>query len=182
MFDIVNTPHPGPEGPAPTFSSIEEAVAAIRRGDIVIVVDDPDRENEGDFVMAAERVTPEAVNFMVTHGRGLVCLPMAGNLIDRLGLKAMAEPDPAQADGTAFTQSIDLRDPPNTGISAFDRARCLARAVSAGARPADFRTPGHVFPLRARPGGVLKRAGHTEAAVDLAGLAGLEPAGVIGEI
>ncbi len=182
MFDIVNTTDPGAARPTATFSSIEEAVAAIRRGHVVIVVDDPDRENEGDFVMAAERVTPEAVNFMVTHGRGLVCLPMAGELIDRLGLKAMAEPDASQADATAFTQSIDLRDPPNTGISAFDRARCIARAVAPGVRPSDFRSPGHVFPLRARPSGVLRRAGHTEAAVDLALLAGLEPAGVICEI
>src|SRR5438309_4657601 len=120
MFDIVNTPHPGPEGPAPTFSSIEEAVAAIRRGDIVIVVDDPDRENEGDFVMAADRVTPEAVNFMITHGRGLLCLPVTEERADRLGFRMMVD-GRGPGDGTAFTVSIDCASPPdNTGISAPD--------------------------------------------------------------
>src|SRR5438093_7957066 len=137
-----------------TFSSIDEAIAAIRAGEIVIVVDDPDRENEGDFVMAAERITPEAVNFMVTHGRGLLCLPVTEDRADRLGFRPMVE-DARRGDGTAFTVSIDLADPPgNTGISAPDRARCIRRAVGAGARAVDFRTPGHVFPLRARPGGV----------------------------
>src|SRR2546427_11764956 len=132
MFDIVNTPHPGPEGPAPTFSSIEEAVAAIRRGDIVIVVDDPDRENEGDFVMAAECVTPEAVNFMVTHGRGLLCLPMTDERADLLGFRPMVAEGRRPTFGTAFTVSIDHVYPPgNTGISAPDRAQCITRAVSA---------------------------------------------------
>ena len=164
------------------FSRIEDAIEAIRRGEIVIVVDDPDRENEGDFIMAADRVTPEAVNFMVTHGRGLLCLPVTSERAERLGFRPMVD-DGRKGDGTAFTVSIDLADPPgNTGISAPDRARCIARAVAAEARAEEFRTPGHVFPLRARPGGVLERAGHTEAAVDLARLAGLEPAGAICEI
>ena len=164
------------------FSRIEDAIEAIRRGEIVIVVDDPDRENEGDFIMAAEKATPEAVNFMVTHGRGLLCLPVTEERAARLGFRPMVE-DGRHGDGTAFTVSIDLADPPgNTGISAPDRARCIRRAVAADARLEEFRTPGHVFPLRARPGGVLERAGHTEAAVDLARLAGFEPAGAICEI
>ena len=168
--------------PGEPFSAIEDAVEAIRRGEIVIVVDDPDRENEGDFIMAAEKITPEAVNFMVTHGRGLLCLPVSEDRAARLGFRPMID-DGRQGDGTAFTVSIDLADPPgNTGISAPDRARCIARAVASDAKPEEFRTPGHVFPLRARAGGVLARAGHTEAAVDLARLAGFEPAGAICEI
>ena len=161
------------------FSSVEEAVAAIARGEIVVVLDDPAREDEGDFVMAADLVTPEAVNFMVTHGRGLVCLPMDGEQLDRLRLGPMVS---AATDSTAFTVSIDLREPRNTGVSAHDRARCMQRAVQHDATADEFRVPGHVFPLRSRPGGVLERAGHTEAAVDLARLAGLSPAGVICEI
>ncbi len=163
------------------FARIQDAIDAIRRGEIVIVVDDPDRENEGDFVMAAEMVTPDAINFMVTHGRGLVCLPITGRRAADLGLRPMVagSRDPK---GTAFTVSIDLHTPVNTGISAHDRARCIARAVSPDARGDEFRTPGHVFPLAARPGGVLERAGHTEAATDLARLAGFEPAGVICEV
>ena len=168
--------------PSTPFSKIEDAIEAIRHGEIVVVVDDPDRENEGDFVMAAERVTPEAVNFMVTHGRGLLCLPMTDERAERFGFRPMVE-DGRHGDGTAFTVSVDLAEPRgNTGISAPDRARCIRRAVDSGARAEDFRTPGHVFPLRARAGGVLERAGHTEAAVDLARLAGLEPAGAICEI
>jgi 3,4-dihydroxy 2-butanone 4-phosphate synthase / GTP cyclohydrolase II len=164
------------------FSSIEDAIAAIRAGEIVIVVDDPDRENEGDFVMAAERITPEAVNFMITHGRGLLCLPMSEERAERLGLRMMVS-EPGHGDGTAFTVSIDHVAPPgNTGISAPDRARCIARAVASDAHAGEFRTPGHVFPLRAKPGGVLERAGHTEASCDLARLAGFEPAGAICEI
>jgi 3,4-dihydroxy 2-butanone 4-phosphate synthase/GTP cyclohydrolase II len=162
------------------FSTVEDAVDAIARGEIVVVVDDPGRENEGDFVMAADRVTPDAVNFMVTYGRGLVCMPMNGERLDRLGLRQMV---PGRPTGdTAFTISIAMARPRNTGISAFDRARTVANAVRAEAHPSDFVTPGHVFPLRAREGGVLERAGHTEAAVDLARLAGLSPAGVICEI
>ncbi|MBW3661677.1 MAG: bifunctional 3,4-dihydroxy-2-butanone-4-phosphate synthase/GTP cyclohydrolase II [Actinobacteria bacterium] len=148
---------------------------------MVIVVDDEDRENEGDFVMAADWVTPEAVNFMITHGRGLLCLPLTGERLEELAIQPMV-PESAGLEETAFTVSIDLDERGNTGISALDRARCIRRAVSADARPADFRRPGHVFPLRAQDGGVLRRAGHTEAAVDLARLAGLSPAGVICEI
>jgi 3,4-dihydroxy 2-butanone 4-phosphate synthase/GTP cyclohydrolase II len=177
VFDMANTE----KIETGSFSTIEDALAAIGRGEIVIVVDDPDRENEGDFVMGADWVTPEAVNFMVTHGRGLLCLPLDPGRVDHLGLKPMGA-EPATLEETAFTVSIDLRDPANTGISAFDRARCIRRAVAPDARTEEFRTPGHVFPLRARRGGVLKRAGHTEAAVDLARLAGLSPAGVICEI
>ena len=164
-----------------TFASIEQAVEAIARGEIVIVVDAPDRENEGDFVMAADKVTPEAVNFMVTHGRGLLCMPMTGERLDTLKLRAMVPENEAGAE-TAFTISIDMRLPRNTGISAYDRARTIRRALDADATAAEFRTPGHVFPLRARDGGVLERAGHTEAAVDLAKLAGCRPAGAICEI
>ncbi|MHB8511587.1 MAG: bifunctional 3,4-dihydroxy-2-butanone-4-phosphate synthase/GTP cyclohydrolase II [Actinomycetota bacterium] len=160
------------------LSSINNAIEALQRGEIVIVVDDPGRENEGDFVMAAERVTPEAVNFMVTHGRGLVCLPMTGERLDALGARAMVP----NSNSTAFTLSIDLAEPRNTGISAYDRARCIRRAVELDATADEFVMPGHVFPLRAREGGVLERPGHTEAAVDLARLAGLSPAGVICEI
>ena len=163
------------------FASIDDAIAAIARGEIVIVVDAPDRENEGDFVMAADMVTPEAVNFMVTHGRGLLCLPMTGERLDALKLRAMVPENEAGAE-TAFTISIDMRAPRNTGISAYDRARTILRALDADAGADEFRTPGHVFPLRARDGGVLERAGHTEAAVDLARLAGSTPAGAICEI
>jgi 3,4-dihydroxy 2-butanone 4-phosphate synthase/GTP cyclohydrolase II len=163
------------------FAPIPDAVAAIARGEIVIVVDDADRENEGDFIMAAEKVTPQAVNFMATHGRGLVCLPLSGERLEQLRIPAMV-PERAHTQETAFTVSIDLDEPGCTGISAFDRATCIRRVVDPDATPQDFRRPGHVFPLRAQPGGVLKRAGHTEAAVDLATLAGLRPAGVICEI
>ena len=167
---------------ASPFSSIDDAIAAIRAGEIVIVVDDPDRENEGDFVMAAERITPEAVNFMITHGRGLLCLPMSEERAERLGFRMMVS-EPGHGDGTAFTVSIDHVAPPgNTGISAPDRARWIARAVAPDAHAGEFRTPGHVFPLRAKPGGVLERAGHTEASCDLARLAGIAPAGAICEI
>ena len=167
--------------PGTGLSPIADAIEAIRRGEIVIVVDDADRENEGDFVMAADWVTPEAVNFMVTHGRGLVCLPMTAERLDALEISPMV-PDAAGPDHTAFTVSIDLSEPGNTGISALDRARCIRRATAADATPSDFRRPGHIFPLRAQAGGVLKRPGHTEAAVDLARLAGLSGAGVICEI
>jgi len=163
------------------FASIPEAIEEIRRGRIVLVVDDADRENEGDFIMAAERCTPDAVNFMVTHGRGIVCLPVAGWRLDELEIGQMVGDDP-DAGGTAFTVSIDYRPQITTGTSAFDRA-ATARAVTDPAVQAeDLLRPGHVFPLRAKDGGVLRRAGHTEAAVDLAMLAGLFPAGVICEV
>jgi 3,4-dihydroxy 2-butanone 4-phosphate synthase/GTP cyclohydrolase II len=163
------------------FASIPEAIARIKDGGIVLVVDDADRENEGDFIMAAERCTPEAVNFMVTHGRGIVCLPVAGWRLDELGITQMVRGEP-DGMGTAFTISIDYRPEITTGTSAFDRA-ATARAITDPAVDArDFLRPGHVFPLRAKDGGVLRRAGHTEAAVDLARLAGLFPAGVICEV
>ncbi|HYY09243.1 MAG TPA: bifunctional 3,4-dihydroxy-2-butanone-4-phosphate synthase/GTP cyclohydrolase II [Actinomycetota bacterium] len=163
------------------FASIPEAIARIKDGGIVLVVDDADRENEGDFIMAAERCTPEAVNFMVTHGRGIVCLPVAGWRLDELGITQMVRGEP-DGMGTAFTISIDYRPQITTGTSAFDRA-ATARAITDPAVDArDFLRPGHVFPLRAKDGGVLRRAGHTEAAVDLARLAGLFPAGVICEV
>jgi len=165
--------------PSP-FSTAEEAVEAIGRGEMVIVVDDPGRENEGDFVMAADLVTPEAVNFMTTHGRGIVCMPVLPERAGALGLNLL--PRRGDYDGCAFTTSIDLADPPNTGTSAHDRAHCMARAADRSSTALEFRQPGHVFPLVARPEGVLERAGHTEAAVDLARLAGREPAGVICEI
>jgi len=148
----------------------------------VVVVDDEDRENEGDLVMAAEKVTPEAINFMATHGRGLICLALTSERLGALELATMAAGDGALG-GTAFTMSIDARGQGvTTGISAHDRARTIRAAVDAGSTPDDFARPGHVFPLSARAGGVLERRGHTEAAVDLARLAGLRPAGVICEI
>src|SRR5260221_13534535 len=167
--------------PEPKLASIEQAIEAIARGEIVIVVDAPNRENEGDFVMAAEKVTPDAVNFMVPDGRGLLCLPMSGEGLDALKLRAMVPENEAGAE-TAFTISIDMRAPRNPGMSAYDRARTIRRALDADAVAGEFRTPGDVFPLRARDGGVLERAGHTEAAVDLARLAGCTPAGAICEI
>jgi 3,4-dihydroxy 2-butanone 4-phosphate synthase/GTP cyclohydrolase II len=159
---------------------VEEALADIRQGKLIIVVDDEDRENEGDFVMAAEKVTPEAVNFMARYSRGLICLPMAGDLLDRLDLPPMTA-QPQDTMETAFTVSIDARDT-TTGISAYERCRTIEAAVAPNAAPDDLVRPGHVFPLRAKEGGVLRRPGHTEAAVDLARLAGLRPAGVICEI
>lgn len=162
------------------FSSIEKAIEDIKNGKMVIVVDDPGRENEGDLIIAAEKATPEAVNFMVKHARGLVCMPMEGKALDRLGVHAMVEKNTDNHE-TAFTVSVDHRDT-STGISAFERAQTIQGLIFDEAGPEDFRRPGHIFPLRAREGGVLKRTGHTEAAVDLARLAGLKPAGVICEI
>ena len=163
------------------FATIEEAIDEIRRGRIVIVVDDADRENEGDFVMAAEKATPEAINFMVTHGRGIVCMPAAGERLDALGIPLMVEQN-RESHGTAFAVSIDAREGTTTGTSAHDRATTIRTAADPRTRPEDLRMPGHVFPLRARPGGVLERAGHTEAAVDLARLAGLQPVGALCEV
>jgi 3,4-dihydroxy-2-butanone 4-phosphate synthase/GTP cyclohydrolase II len=164
------------------FASIETAIRELKAGRMVVVVDDEDRENEGDLTMAAELITPEAINFMATHGRGLICLAMTGERLDELDLPAMVA-DNTAPHGTAFTVSIDLiGHGVTTGISAHDRAQTIRAAVDAGSSPDDFARPGHVFPLRARPGGVLERRGQTEAAVDLAGLAGLYPAGVICEI
>ncbi|MHB8511372.1 MAG: bifunctional 3,4-dihydroxy-2-butanone-4-phosphate synthase/GTP cyclohydrolase II [Actinomycetota bacterium] len=162
------------------FASIEEALAEIRAGRCVIVVDDAERENEGDFIMAADKVTPDAINFMATHGRGLICMPVVGERLDELGIPPMV-PEKASTHDTAFSISIDLSEG-GTGISAHDRAATVLKVLDPHARPEDFRKPGHIFPLRSQPGGVLKRAGHTEAAVDLARLAETYPAGVICEI
>src|SRR3954468_18309085 len=161
--------------------SVPEAVEHIRAGRMVIVVDDEDRENEGDLVMAADLVTPEAVNFMARHGRGLICVSLTEERVARLGLPMKAS-DNRSPRSTAFTISIDARRGTTTGISARERAETILAAVARDAGPQDIVTPGHIFPVRARPGGVLVRSGHTEGSVDLARLAGREPAGVICEI
>ncbi|SKA83324.1 3,4-dihydroxy 2-butanone 4-phosphate synthase / GTP cyclohydrolase II [Paucidesulfovibrio gracilis DSM 16080] len=161
--------------------TIEEAIEDIRAGRMVIMVDDEDRENEGDLVCAAEKVTPEIINFMAKEGRGLICLAMAPELVDRLNLPLMTQSNKSQF-GTNFTLSIEAAEGVTTGISAFDRAHTVLTAVDDGVQPQDIVTPGHVFPLRAREGGTLVRAGQTEGSVDLAGLAGMKPAGVICEI
>ena len=163
------------------FATIPEAVEDIRDGKIVLVVDDADRENEGDFIMAADFATPEAVNFMVTHGRGIVCLPCAAWRLDELGIPQMVT-DTTGGHEAAFTVSIDYRQGTTTGTSAHDRAITAKAVTNTEVTPRDFQKPGHVFPLRAKDGGVLRRAGHTEAAVDLATMAGLFPAGVICEV
>jgi len=163
------------------FATVEEAVSAIREGRMVIVVDDEDRENEGDLVMAAEHATPQAVNFMAKEARGLICVPMSREWARRLDLQPMVDP-PRDHHETAFTVSVDAKSGITTGISAYDRARTIRLLASPDCGPEDFLRPGHVFPLIARDGGVLKRAGHTEAAVDLMRLAGLHPVGVICEI
>lgn len=162
------------------FNSIEEAIEDIKTGKIVVVVDDEDRENEGDLLMAAEKVSPEAINFMAKYGRGLICMPTIGERLKELDISPMVTQN-TDSHGTAFTVSIDAFEA-TTGISAYERSMTIQRVIDKDAEPSDFRRPGHVFPLEAREGGVLKRAGHTEAAVDLAKLAGLYPAGVICEI
>jgi 3,4-dihydroxy 2-butanone 4-phosphate synthase/GTP cyclohydrolase II len=166
---------------APEFDSIEDAVKEIKKGHFVILVDDEDRENEGDLVMAAEKVTPQAINFMAKHGRGLICLALTPERVEELQLPPQA-PENTATFGTAFTVSIDARRDITTGISAADRATTIRVAVDPGTKPSDLARPGHVFPLKAQKGGVLKRAGQTEGSVDLARLAGLYPAGVICEI
>jgi 3,4-dihydroxy 2-butanone 4-phosphate synthase/GTP cyclohydrolase II len=166
---------------AGSFASIDEAVAEIGAGRMVIVVDDADRENEGDFIMAAEKVTAEAINFMATHGRGIICMPCEGQRLDELRIPLMVA-SKAGSHETAFAISIDARGGTTTGTSAYDRALTIRAVCEPGTEPDDIQMPGHVFPLRADPGGVLKRAGHTEAAVDLARLAGVFSAGVICEI
>jgi len=165
----------------PPFASIEAAIEQFRQGRLVIIADDEDRENEGDLAVAAEKVTPAAINFMATHGRGLVCLALTEGRCRELDLPLMVE-DNTSPFGTAFTVSIEARGKITTGISAADRAATVLTAIDPATRPEDLLRPGHVFPLRARKGGVLKRAGQTEASVDLAILAGLKPAGVICEI
>ncbi len=163
------------------ISSTEEIIEDARNGRMIILVDHEDRENEGDLVIPAQMATPEAINFMATHGRGLICLSLTGARIDALGLPLMASQNSSRHE-TAFTVSIEAREGVSTGISAHDRARTVAVAIDAGKGAGDIASPGHVFPLRARDGGVLVRAGHTEAAVDIARLAGLNPSGVICEI
>jgi 3,4-dihydroxy 2-butanone 4-phosphate synthase/GTP cyclohydrolase II len=163
-----------------SLSTIEDAVKRIRRGEMVLVVDDEDRENEGDLTMAASWVTPEAINFMLRWARGLVCMPSAPSVLDALELAPMVPPGRAGCD-TAFTVSFDHVDA-GSGIGAGDRALTISRALAPGAHPGEFIRPGHVFPLRARPGGTLERRGHTEAAVDLARLADLPPVAVICEV
>src|SRR5438034_7640495 len=162
------------------FSPIEVAIGDIAEGRIVLVVDDADRENEGDFIIAAEKCTPEALNFMVTHGRGIVCLPVAAWRLDELQIPQMVSSN--GGDETAFTVSIDYAPSTTTGTSAYDRSATARAIADLDTTPQEFLKPGHVFPLRAKEGGVLRRAGHTEAAVDLAILAGMFPAGVICEV
>jgi len=165
------------------FNTIEEAKKDIANGKMVIVLDDRDRENEGDLVMAAEKVTPEAVNFMITHAKGLVCVPMTAEQLEKLDLKPMVSEN-TESMKTAFTVSVDAAKKfgVTTGISPSDRAKTIEGLINSSAKPSDLVRPGHIFPLKALPGGVLRRAGHTEAAIDLARLAGLFPAGVICEI
>src|ERR687883_1965114 len=163
------------------FATVEEAIDDIREGRFVVVVDDPDRENEGDLVIAAQFATPEAINFMATHARGLVCLCLTEERADHLGLRPMTDHNEAPL-GTAFTVSVEAREGVTTGISAADRSRTIQVAIHPDSTPHDLVQPGHVFPLRAKPGGVLERIGQTEAAVDLAPLAGLVPAGVVCEV
>ncbi|MDH7479837.1 MAG: 3,4-dihydroxy-2-butanone-4-phosphate synthase, partial [Syntrophomonadaceae bacterium] len=162
------------------LNTIEEVIQDLKEGKMIVVVDDEDRENEGDLLMAAEKVTPAAINFMATYGRGLICMPIIGERLDELGIRDMVD-NPNDYLGTAFTVSIDAVDT-TTGISAYERAYTVQKVLDPGTRPEDLRRPGHIFPLRYKEGGVLRRAGHTEAAVDLAVLAGLYPAGVICEI
>ena len=164
------------------LNSIEDAINDIRLGKVVVVVDDENRENEGDFIAAAEKVTPEMINFMATHGRGLICAPLTENRCKELGLHVMVNnnTDPLE---TAFTVSVDLRgNGVTTGISAADRAKTILALCNPDTKPHDLARPGHIFPLIAKQGGVLRRTGHTEAAIDFARLAGMQPAGVITEI
>jgi len=181
MTQQFETPGPVERDWAEAISPVEEIIEDARNGRMFVLVDHEDRENEGDLVIPAQMATPEAINFMATHGRGLICLSLTGERVDALGLSLMASQNSSRHE-TAFTVSIEAREGVSTGISAHDRARTIAVAIDAGKTAADIATPGHVFPLRARDGGVLVRAGHTEAAVDIARLAGLNPSGVICEI
>jgi len=165
------------------FATIEEAIAEIQEGRLIIIVDDEDRENEGDLMIAAEKVTPEAINFMATHGRGLICLAMTGQRLEELQIPLMvSDYSNTSPYGTAFCVSIEARRNVSTGISAFDRAQTILTAIDPKTKPSDLTRPGHIFPLRARDGGVLVRAGQTEASVDLVTAAGLTEAGVICEV
>src|ERR1700758_4101694 len=177
QLQIANAADKHPE----EFAHIEDAIAAIRAGEMVIVVDDEDRENEGDLTIAAEKITPQAINFMAHHGRGLICLAMTPERLDELEIPLMVSQNSSRFE-TAFCVSIEARERTTTGISAADRAATVLAAIDPSTKPSDLVRPGHVFPLRARSAGVLARAGQTEAAVDLARLAGLHPAGVICEI
>src|SRR5467141_5105452 len=163
------------------FATVEEAVEEIRQGCMIVLIDDEDRENEGDLAMAAEKITPDAINFMAKYGRGLICLPLTEDRCDELHLPLMS-PINTSVHGTAFTEAVDARVGITTGISASDRAITILTAIDPKTRPSDLARPGHMFPLRARKGGVLVRAGQTEASVDLARLAGMVPAGIICEI
>ncbi|MBZ5615003.1 MAG: 3,4-dihydroxy-2-butanone-4-phosphate synthase [Acidobacteriia bacterium] len=167
--------------PNSPFTDVPTAIEEIRAGRMIVVVDDEDRENEGDLTLAAEKVTPEAINFMARHGRGLVCLAMTEERLDHLRIGPMTSENTSQY-GTAFCEAIDAREGVTTGISAYDRSHTIRTAIDPATRPSDLARPGHVFPLRARKGGVLVRAGQTEASVDLARLAGMVPAGIICEI
>jgi 3,4-dihydroxy 2-butanone 4-phosphate synthase len=163
------------------ISKIEDAIVAIARGEIVVVVDDRDRENEGDLVIASEAITPQAIAFMMNYARGLICVAMEGERLDELQIPQMV-PNNTELLKTAFTVSVDYIPETTTGISAADRAATVRALIAETSRPEDFARPGHIFPLRAHPNGVLSRPGHTEAAVDLARLAGLSPSGVICEV
>src|ERR1700685_1797172 len=163
------------------FASIPEAIEDFRQGKVLVVVDDEDRENEGDLTIAAEKISPEGINFMATRGRGMICLALDAEVCKRLDLQPMSSVNTARF-GTAFCEAIDAAEGVTTGISAYDRALPIRVAIDPHSRPQDLARPGHVFPLRARPGGVLVRSGQTEAAVDLARLSGLQPGGVICEI
>ncbi len=164
------------------FDPVDEVIEALQRGECIVVTDDEARENEGDIIMAAEKVTPQSINFMATHGRGLICTALTVERVEHLGLSRMAQRGSGDSFGTAFLESVDAAKGISTGISASDRAQTIRLLVGDDTRPSDLLSPGHTFPLEAREGGVLQRAGHTEAAVDLARLAGLKPAGVICEI
>jgi len=163
------------------FCTVEEAIEEIKNGKVIIIVDDEDRENEGDFVCAAEYVTPDIINFMITHGRGMVCVAVTGKKLDSLGLPLMVDANSA-LHGTQFTVTVDAIQGTSTGISAVDRALTIKKIIDQNSKAEDFARPGHIFPLRAFDEGVLRRAGHTEAAVDLCKLSGLKPAGVLCEI
>ncbi|MEL6959307.1 MAG: 3,4-dihydroxy-2-butanone-4-phosphate synthase [Pseudomonadota bacterium] len=181
MSEMFEKPGPVEADWKDAISSIEDIIDDARNGRMFILVDHEDRENEGDLVIPAQMATPDAINFMATHGRGLICLTLPGDRIDALGLNLMSTHNSSRHE-TAFTVSIEAREGVTTGISAADRARTVSVAIDATKGPQDIATPGHVFPLRARAGGVLVRAGHTEAAVDISRLAGLNPSGVICEI
>jgi 3,4-dihydroxy 2-butanone 4-phosphate synthase / GTP cyclohydrolase II len=181
MTTAFEKPGPVEQDWSDAISSIEDIIEDARNGRMFILVDHEDRENEGDLVIPAQMATPTAINFMAMHGRGLICLSMTGTRVDQLGLPLMASQNSSRHE-TAFTVSIEAREGVSTGISAHDRARTVAVAIDAAHGAADIATPGHIFPLRARDGGVLVRAGHTEAAVDISRLAGLNPSGVICEI